>query len=734
MRTATDASSTDREEPLAARLASARIEIGGLLWSEREELRREEERREEERRTELRRASSSTTSNQPPPAAPADTVGRVVRQRPSLDAHVIVAGEPCDVALTNLNMVLLDLGRHGPLRVLPNDLDQLHILRRAFTASQLAELSRLELGSQLSRAVERQVQRSTVVWSDESKGQRVGSAATWMDSLPFVCVRVQLELGLVLPRIRSPPFPISCFGAFTGLKIAVKAGRVSVVRFLLQHTPELLDFDLHGTRETGTYDTEPLFIACSADGLREGARLLMVRTLLDAYQHRAQDQQFTGAIFAAMHRSHSPFYQASFEYRALKVAMQRGFYDCAHALAAAGVPVDCRVYTDPTERAFCEAIVANDHASAAVITSRQLTQKNGYFTEAEVQSAQQRFGGNSPMAFGFLIGTKGVVDNPPPQGWASLDPDGAKATALRDAVMRETRLRNYESRLVHIETQRLRDELVASLRDQGPQRHGDELLVFVCNPKNTRHALPQALNDALAASHGMAASIIGGVSNTGLARFRPAVEPARVEDNTCTLECLEKELVNRQAQSRLPSAFLFSGHADASKDGRPKTLGFTLADGTLAPLVDAEDVVTLLSRYARRAGARSGIELVVLNGCKSCELGRACHRRGVPVVVGWRTLVCDESAYLFARGFFRSLGASDRGDGCYRRAFEAGKRAVTEVQRTVRDLDGDGVVEVPFFELYDPESEGVRRGLLESGSFAAGVPVLYDATSPEGHC
>ena len=330
------------------------------------------------------------------------------------------------------------------------------------------------------------------------------------------------------------------------------------------------------------------------------------------------------------------------------------------------------------------------------------------------------------MAFGYLVGKKGVEDSPPAGGWASLDPDGAKATALRDAVMTETRLRNYESRLLQIEMERLRDQL---LHEQGAPRFGHELLAFVCNPDATKAALAEVLNDALVASHGMPATIIGGVSRVTVSpTMRAAVEAAKQEDRTCTIECLETELEKRR--TRPPSAFLFSGHANRLS-GREKTLGFTLHDGTFAPIVDNGRVVRLLCQYARRDGSGSGIELVVLNGCESSQRAQELRSGGVPVVVGWRTVVCDESAYLFVRGFFRSLGQSARR---YRQAFEAGKRAITEVQpRQVRSPDGDGVVQVPFFTLCDPRGEGVRNGLLATGSFAAGVPVLYDATSPHGH-
>lgn len=61
---------------------------------------------------------------------------------------------------------------------------------------------------------------------------------------------------------------------FSAFKFAIECGRVEVVRRLLEHTPNLIDLELAGhVRELGTYDTEPLYIACSSQGIRPQARL-----------------------------------------------------------------------------------------------------------------------------------------------------------------------------------------------------------------------------------------------------------------------------------------------------------------------------------------------------------------------------------------------------------------------------------------------------------------------------
>jgi 1,4-dihydroxy-2-naphthoate octaprenyltransferase len=91
----------------------------------------------------------------------------------------------------------------------------------------------------------------------------------------------------------------------------------------------------------------------------------------------------------------------------------------------------------------------------------------------------------------------------------------------------------------------------------------------------------------------MPATIIGGATlpfGQSAAQWSAAVR----EDRTCTFERLSQELRDRAQRSQLPSAFLFSGHAN---HGSPKTLGFTHADGSLAPIVDREAIATLFGSY-----------------------------------------------------------------------------------------------------------------------------------------
>jgi hypothetical protein len=128
---------------------------------------------------------------------------------------------------------------------------------------------------------------------------------------------------------------------------------------------------------------------------------------------------------------------------------------------------------------------------------------------------------------------------------------------------------------------------------------------------------------------------------------------------------------------------------------------------------------------SRRATSH-GLELVVLNGCDSLELGKMCREAGVPVVVCWATELQDEAAYLFARGFFGALGQDGRAPDGYARAFEAGKEAILKKRRRVLRADGAVEEEVPYFEIADPRQARELPTARPTAELpkAAGIPQL----------
>ena len=124
----------------------------------------------------------------------------------------------------------------------------------------------------------------------------------------------------------------------------------------------------------------------------------------------------------------------------------------------------------------------------------------------------------------------------------------------------------------------------------------------------------------------------------------------------------------------------------------------------------------------RRHAQTRRLEMVVLNGCDTLELGQMCCDHGVPTVVCWSTKLEDKAAYLFVRGFFRSIRRSldqnERSPERYHSAFAVGKEAVTGKKRLYKRTDGE-VEEVPYFALRDP-----RSGAWLNGSLAAGIPEI----------
>ena len=136
----------------------------------------------------------------------------------------------------------------------------------------------------------------------------------------------------------------------------------------------------------------------------------------------------------------------------------------------------------------------------------------------------------------------------------------------------------------------------------------------------------------------------------------------------------------------------------------------------------------------RRHARTRRLELVVLNGCGTLELGQMCCDHGVPTVVCWSTDLDDKAAYLFVRAFFRALrDPNQRSPERYHSAFAAGKEAVTGKTRSVRRTDGVNPVieEVPYFALRDPRSGPLRdprSGALES--LAAGIPEIVFRERP----
>ena len=177
----------------------------------------------------------------------------------------------------------------------------------------------------------------------------------------------------------------------------------------------------------------------------------------------------------------------------------------------------------------------------------------------------------------------------------------------------------------------------------------------------------------------------------------------------------------------------FAGHADP-KLGPDRVLVLCVAGGFAA--VDASTLVDMLRSK----------KLVVLNGCKSVELGIKLRQAGVPNVVAWTTLLFDPAAKLFAVRFWQEMAAQTHDDedalrAAVRKAFASAKLAVQSAVKPGGAVDVGGgkthAASVPKYELHDPEDAatvvqeaGPDRGTLlaaagaeKAGRNAAGVPI-----------
>ena len=185
----------------------------------------------------------------------------------------------------------------------------------------------------------------------------------------------------------------------------------------------------------------------------------------------------------------------------------------------------------------------------------------------------------------------------------------------------------------------------------------------------------------------------------------------------------------------------FAGHADP-KLGPARVLVLCDASGFAAV-----DVSTLVAMFRL-------MKLVVLNGCKSVELGIKLRQAGVPNVVAWTTTLFDAAAKLFAVKFWQMMvgHADDDEDAlrkAVRKAFESAKLAVQTAVKPGGAIDvGNGrmrAASVPKYELHDPEDAatvvqtGPGRGTLlpaagaeKAGRNAAGVPVCLQICALRG--
>ena len=185
----------------------------------------------------------------------------------------------------------------------------------------------------------------------------------------------------------------------------------------------------------------------------------------------------------------------------------------------------------------------------------------------------------------------------------------------------------------------------------------------------------------------------------------------------------------------------FAGHADP-KLGPDRVLVWCDAGGFAA--VDASTLIDMLR----------SMKLVVLNGCKSVELGIKLRQAGVPNVVAWTTMLFDPAAKLFAVSFWQMMAAHAHDDedalrNAVRDAFASAKLAVQTAVKPGGAVDVGGgkthAASVPKYELHDPEDAATvmqagpdrakllpAAGAEKAGRHAAGVPICLQTCALHG--
>ena len=259
------------------------------------------------------------------------------------------------------------------------------------------------------------------------------------------------------------------------------------------------------------------------------------------------------------------------------------------------------------------------------------------------------------------------------------------------------------------------------------------LLVFTCSPSSKSGKGP---NMGLASADAEAA---------GISRHIPATYYRGGTAGDLSAALLEQPT----------RRFVFIGHGDLALSGQRATLGFTTADGGLCA-VDALALSRLLGECAPSSGGL--LELVMLQGCCTLQLGRGVLAAGVPYVICWSTLTEDGACAIFSAAFFEhyahaqrqssrsgnggvgvGVGGSGGGGGgsgvdcdgtslAYLRAFDHAVNAVTLKTRPGR-TDTGLELEVPKYELRDPSVP--TRQTYRPKPWAAGLPVLLTPNGEE---
>ena len=168
-------------------------------------------------------------------------------------------------------------------------------------------------------------------------------------------------------------------------------------------------------------------------------------------------------------------------------------------------------------------------------------------------------------------------------------------------------------------------------------------------------------------------------------------------------------------------------HTDISHQGSGPTIGFTDREGVyhLAP---ATGIAALLSDCV------DSIELVMLAGCKSDQLGVQLAEAGLRQIQCWETLVLDKAAPIFDIGFLKHWLL--RGECML--ALQQGIADVEGIAPESRHSTSIGArsASVPLYQCVDPSDREVvdeAFRVRSNGLLAVGVPrIVGDPSCGDG--
>ena len=137
------------------------------------------------------------------------------------------------------------------------------------------------------------------------------------------------------------------------------------------------------------------------------------------------------------------------------------------------------------------------------------------------------------------------------------------------------------------------------------------------------------------------------------------IEADNIRDQFGVVRAVVERNISKDDLDRLLTgkrAWFFPGHGDALLQGE-RVLAFVSSAGNL----EAISIDTLVGIVQRHTSAGKGqLELIVLTGCCTLELGTSLYERArVPHVVCWETLLEDGAGRVFGTAFAKHIVLGD---------------------------------------------------------------------------